>query len=310
MSIPETGEARACRPVRRATRGRFPHLPCALLLALPLLAAAPARAAAFADVNQQSLRYNLSGEGRQTVVLLHEMGMTLESWDPIMPALEAHYRVLRYDLRGFGLSQKIAGTVTFADEVADLKALLDTLRIDGPVALVGGAVGGAVALQFAAAYPERVRALVGLSPATGAANDAQRTLLLASADHVERTPMRDYLDASFDDIYPVALRRGHPERVAAFRGQQLSTDRASMAATLRMIAGTDFAPVLKSVQCPSLIVAAALYAQRPLDSVRAVADALPRGRFAVLQTGHFIATESPELLTPLLLDFLAAPQGR
>ena len=63
----------------------------------------------FAQVNQTSLRYQLSGNGPRTIVLLHELGMSLESWDDIVSELSRAHRVLRYDLRGFGLSEKLRG---------------------------------------------------------------------------------------------------------------------------------------------------------------------------------------------------------
>ena len=118
---------------------------------------------AFAQVNQTSLRYQLTGTGARTIVLLHELGLTLESWDDVIGELSRTLRVLRYDLRGFGLSEKLRGAVTIEDEVEDLRALLDDLGISEPVTLVGGAVGGAIALRFAAAHPQRVAAVMALS---------------------------------------------------------------------------------------------------------------------------------------------------
>ena len=117
----------------------------------------------FAQVNQTSLRYQLAGTGPRTIVLLHELGMSLESWDDIVSELSRSHRVLRYDLRGFGLSEKLRGAVTIEDEVDDLRGLLDTLGMTEPVTLVGGALGGAIALRFAAAEPQRVAAVMALS---------------------------------------------------------------------------------------------------------------------------------------------------
>ena len=59
------------------------------------------RALPWLDANGISIRFELAGHG-PSVVLLHEMGGTLESWDGIFPALSARSRTLRYDQRGFG----------------------------------------------------------------------------------------------------------------------------------------------------------------------------------------------------------------
>src|ERR1700760_573117 len=86
------------------------------------------------EVNGTSLRYELSGRGKTTLVLVHEMGGTLDSWEQVLPALNNSRQVLRYDTRGAGLSEKIGGRVTFDDMADDLAALLDAVGITGKVA--------------------------------------------------------------------------------------------------------------------------------------------------------------------------------
>jgi 3-oxoadipate enol-lactonase len=112
----------------------------------------------FAEVNGTALRYDLLGSGAATLVLIHEMGGTIESWDLVAPMLSTKRRVLRYDTRGAGLSQKIRPPLAIDSMVDDLVALLDELGIAGKVALAGIAVGGAIALHTAALCPQRVAA--------------------------------------------------------------------------------------------------------------------------------------------------------
>ena len=59
------------------------------------------------ETNGVVLRYELSGRGRVPLVLIHELGGSLEFWDPVLPAFQQAFRVLRYDLRGFGMSEKV-----------------------------------------------------------------------------------------------------------------------------------------------------------------------------------------------------------
>jgi 3-oxoadipate enol-lactonase len=269
--------------------------------ALPGSAPAPA-ATTWVEVNKVNLRYQLFGRG-PTVVLLHEMSMSLESWDDVLPAIVPGHQVLRYDLRGFGLSEKIRGTLTIDDEVEDLRALLAALQINGKVTLIGGAVGAAVALKFAALYPERVRGVLATSPAAYLATQPERAAAF-SGDHTLRET-----DNALDAVYPPALRAGHPERLARFRAIQYATDPGSHAATVRMIYSTAFADVLPKIQCPVEIVATALFA-RPVASFKELADAIPHGRLTVLQTGHFASMESPEMVVPLIRDFLKETDTR
>src|SRR5205085_12024156 len=123
----------------------------------------------FIEANSVGLRYELCGSGPRTVVLIHEMGGSLESWDEVAPRLAVSRRVLRYDTRGAGLSEKVRGALSIDTMVDDLAALMDALGVTGKVALAGIAVGGAIALHAAARLPQRISAAVVGSPAIGIA---------------------------------------------------------------------------------------------------------------------------------------------
>jgi len=67
------------------------------------------------ETNGVVLRYELSGAGRVPLLLIHELGGSLEFWDPVLPAFQQAFRVLRYDLRGFGMSEKGLCMESFAN---------------------------------------------------------------------------------------------------------------------------------------------------------------------------------------------------
>ena len=75
------------------------------------------------DINGTTLRYDIQGSGPATLVLIHEMGGTLESWDHVLPALRPGRRVVRHDWRGAGQSEKLGAPVTFHTMAADIAAL-------------------------------------------------------------------------------------------------------------------------------------------------------------------------------------------
>ncbi len=257
----------------------------------------------FMEVNGVALRYDLSGRGATTLVLIHEMGGTLESWDFVLPLLSARRRVLRYDTRGSGLSQKVRGALTIDTMVDDLVALMDALQITGQVALAGVAVGGAIALRAAVRVPQRVIAAVISSPAIGIAPD-RRAGVLARVERMEREGLHAVLD-SLDSSYPSELR-GDAERFAAFRARWLGNDPASYGAIYRMLAGMDLQADLARIACPALVIAGALDGTRPPALVEPVARAIPGARYAVLQTGHYAAVQTPELYARTITEFLDA----
>jgi 3-oxoadipate enol-lactonase len=259
----------------------------------------------FIEVNGTALRYDLTGDlaGTSTLVLIHEMGGTLESWDAVLPMLARNRRVLRYDTRGAGLSQKVRGPLSIDTMVDDLAALLDALGIAGKVAVAGVAVGGAIALHAAVRCPERIAAVVVSSPATGIASD-RRPAVLARVERMEREGLHAVAD-SLDSSYPPALR-GDAARFGAFRARWLGNDPWSFGAIYRMLVVTDLQPELPQVACPALVLAGALDGTRPPALVEPVARAIPGARYVVLETGHYAAVQTPELYAQAVAGFLDA----
>jgi 3-oxoadipate enol-lactonase len=258
----------------------------------------------FIEVNGVGLRYELAGSGERTVVLIHEMGGSLESWDEVVPRLAASRRVLRYDTRGAGLSEKVRGALSIDTMVDDLAALMDALGITGKVALAGIAVGGAIALHAAARLPQRISAAVVGSPAIGIAAE-RRAAVLARVDAIERNGMRSVVDDSMANGYPPELR-ADAARFAASRARWLGNDPASFGAIYRMLADMDLQPELQRIVCPALVIAGALDGTRPPALVEPVARPIPGARYAVLETGHYAPLQTPELYAQTITEFLDA----
>ena len=103
--------------------------------------------------------------------------------------------------------------------------------------------------------------------------------------------------------YPPELR-GDAARFAAFRARWLGNDPVSYAAIYRMLVGTDLQPELARIACPVLVIGGALDRVRPPALVEPVARAIPGARYKVLQTGHYMAVETPELVAAAIGDFL------
>jgi len=114
--------------------------------------------AAMAELPELRMRYLRAGEGR-TVVLLHDWPQSSYAWRRVIPELAKRYRVIVPDLRGTGGSERPALGYDKATIAEDLVALMSELRIER-AHLVGHGMGAMVAYAFAAAHPERVRALV------------------------------------------------------------------------------------------------------------------------------------------------------
>lgn len=254
------------------------------------------------EANGASLRCELRGQGGSTLVLVHEMGGTLESWDAVLPRLASGRRVLRYDTRGAGASSKIRGIAEIDQMADDLAALLDALDIPAPVALAGCAVGGAIAVRFAARFPARVAALIAMAPALGVAPE-RRQATLERARLAEEQGMGPGADAVFDATWPPPLRRDMAS-FRSYRAKWLANDPHSFAAINRMLAGLDMAADLAAIACPTLLLAGEFDQLRPPALIEPLAQQIKDARFVALPTGHFMAVQTPAPVAARIDDFL------
>ena len=92
-----------------------------------------------------------------SVVLLHELGGTLNSWNKVAPRLAQNYRVLRYDQRGSGLSEKVRQDFSNDVLVEDFEALAKALGLAPPYHFVTVAAAATQALRFLEKHPGRRR---------------------------------------------------------------------------------------------------------------------------------------------------------
>jgi 3-oxoadipate enol-lactonase len=116
----------------------------------------------YCDLPGTSLYYEISGEGTP-VVFLHGNPSDLSVWDSQIEPFTQRYKMVRYDLRGFGRSKPSSEPYSHAE---DLKFLLDCLGFDR-VYLVGWSMGGGAVVNFALSYPERVKAMVLVDSSLG-----------------------------------------------------------------------------------------------------------------------------------------------
>jgi pimeloyl-ACP methyl ester carboxylesterase len=113
-------------------------------------------------VNGVEIAYEDVGSG-DALVLVHGSWGSHHTWDAVVPALAEDHRVITYDRRGHSDSEGTDGQGKFAEDVADLAALVEALDAV-PAWVVGSSVGAVIALRLAATRPELVRGLVVHEP--------------------------------------------------------------------------------------------------------------------------------------------------
>lgn len=251
-----------------------------------------------------SLRYRISGGGRHGLVLLHELGGGLESWDEVVRELGDEFRVLRFDQRGAGFSEKPRSEFTLADHVADLERVIAAAGFQPPFHIAGVAAGAAIAVLYAAAHPGAVGKLALCAPAL-TADPARRDYLAERSAAAVKGGMRAIADTVLARSYPETTIR---DRAAfqAYRARFLANDPVCYAYANMALANVDLADTLRRLDSPVLVVAGDKDMVRPLDDVRSLAESVPASAFLPLDAGHLVPVQAaPELSDALRSFFLA-----
>ena len=257
----------------------------------------------FTSANGISFHYKLAGRSGPVVVLLHEMGGTLHGWDAVAPGLSDGFRVLRYDQRGAGLTEKVRRPFSNETAVEDLEGLLAQLELAPPYHVVAVAAASTQALLFRERHPDRVASLVLCNPALGV-DPSRAGQLDERADLAEREGMRAVLSVTLDKSFPPEL--ADRETYEKYRGRYLANDPVGFAFANRMLARTNVADMLPRIHCPTMVVAGRRDSVRPPAASEAIAGKIPGARFELIDAGHFMPTTAPAALLALLEDFLRA----
>lgn len=111
-------------------------------------------------IDGRKLRVDQVGDpANPPVVLVHGIGRFLEDWDELSERLADDYRVIRFDVPGFGYSDPLPGPIDQPSLARGIAPILDAMSETRPVHMVGNSLGGAITMEFAAAHPERVRSM-------------------------------------------------------------------------------------------------------------------------------------------------------
>ncbi len=258
------------------------------------------------DANGISIRFELAGHG-PSVVLLHEMGGTLESWDGIFPALSSRYRTLRYDQRGSGLSEKVRQPITTELLVEDLEAVLQESALPPPYHFVTVAAATMQALIYMTRHPDRIASFVFCNPFTGA--DPSRVAALEErAGLAEREGLRKAIPITLDRSWPPDI--GDRAAYAVYRGRYLAHDPVCFASLNRAIARPNVTHLARDIGRPTMVVAGRFDQVRSAAASEQFAHTIPGARFELIDAVHMMPAQAPAALLALLEDFLGAQSAR
>jgi 3-oxoadipate enol-lactonase len=249
------------------------------------------------------LAFDDAGRG-DCVVLIHGHPFDRTLWAPQVVALSDGFRVVAPDLRGFGRSPVTPQLVTMREYAADVEELLDGLEI-ARAAIVGLSMGGLVAMELAAARPERYWA-IGLVATTMEPPTARdRATRLERAAAVDRDGMAVLVDYMHTGLYGPACPPAVRARVDAMMA---AAPPAGAAAALRGRAERpDYRPLLADLDIPALVCAGSADPWSTHAVTAEIAASLKRQETVIIDgVGHLPNLEAEPKFNRALEAFLRA----
>ncbi|AFM22956.1 alpha/beta fold hydrolase [Desulfomonile tiedjei] len=250
----------------------------------------------FAEIRGRQIYYEIHGQG-PTVVLLHHGFSSLNMWKGVYPALvEAGYRVVLYDRRGYGRSERgpdfedfyLSGTFC-QENCQDLKQLSHELNL-GRFHMVGQCEGGVIAVHYAADFPDQVVSI------TTSSTLCYSHVTMAEFNAAKFPKAFHELDAQVRDKLLLWIGEEHAEslyEMARTKGGAYGSDKF------------DIRPLLPLVQCPALVLYPDRSALFEVEQAVTFYRSLKNGELAVLpKCGHNTYDQQPELYIRHVLDFL------
>lgn len=263
--------------------------------------------------------FRMVGEG-PTVLLIHGIGSSSDTWANLLPELAHRYRVIAPDLLGHGCSDKPRGDYSVPAFANGIRDLLEILDID-MVTLVGHSLGGGVAMQFAYQFPERTERLVLVS--TGGAGRSVTPWLRAASLPGAHLALSSLRLSTVRAQTATALRllrvfgtgpgQDAPDVLRVVDALQDPASRDAFLRTLRAVVDWRGQVVTMLDRCyltagmPTLLVGGSRDRVVPARHAEWVHAAMPGSRLEIFEgAGHFLFHDEPQRFLAVLVDFIAA----
>jgi 3-oxoadipate enol-lactonase len=254
-----------------------------------------------------------SASPAETVLLHHGYARNMLFWQPLVPLLAAHSRVLRFDARGCGETTKTPPGDAYALErfVEDAVGLLDALSIDR-VHWVGESSGGILGLVAALTHPERLRTLTVCDTPFKRTADIAATYTVGETDRA----------AAFDKYgvggwcrktlsYRLDTSRATPELCEWYIDQMDRTPKDIAVALEKMIGRGDLWPRLPEITTPTLILAGEKSAIATEAMMNEMQSRMPSAKLVAIRGfGHGVNVLAPDKCAAEIRSFIEASRTR
>ena len=243
-------------------------------------------------------------EGAPVLVLAHSLGTNLHLFDRLMPEFLRHFRVVRYDARGQGVSTISPGPYSIAQLGQDALAILDALKLE-KVHWLGLSQGGCVGLWLLSHAPERIgrAVLANVGAQIGAPDMWNERIKIAQEKGLD-----GLAPAVLETWFTKSFREHHPREVDHFWEMLLATPAEGYAGVCAALRDMDLREAIRTISNPVLIIVGRHDPITPPGVGALVASAISSAKLVTLETAHLSCVEDPAGFSRAALEFLTAEE--
>jgi 3-oxoadipate enol-lactonase len=227
-----------------------------------------------------------------------------------VPVFSRRYRVLTYDVRGYGQTETPAEGYSNDTLVQDLYELLKALRIR-ETCVLGYSMGGRVALGLALSHPEMVKALILANSPVAAIQRNEEEMQAMMKLRQQRLEMveKQGLVPIMDESTAMVFSPGWPEKnkavVEQYKKIRLKNNPKAYLVAMRAMNWNAPQPDVSGIKCPTLIIAGEKDGLMGAESSREGQKLIRGSQLKIMATGHAAYIEKPEEFNATVLEFLA-----
>ncbi len=237
----------------------------------------------------------------RALMFSNSLGTDLRIWDRLVALLPSDLRIIRYDMRGHGLSQAPEPPYHMGDLVSDASGLIDHFGLSD-VVFVGLSIGGLVAQGLAAERPDVMR---GMVLADTAAKIGTEDMWAQRIAETKRCGIAGMSDAVMARWFSPKFRQERPPELDMWRAMLTRTPQAGYVGCCEAIAHTDLWESTARLTLPTLVVVGREDGATPPDLVRETAGLIDGADFQIIaRAGHLPCIEQPQVMADLLMGFL------
>ncbi|MFT7533600.1 MAG: pimeloyl-ACP methyl ester carboxylesterase [Gammaproteobacteria bacterium] len=253
------------------------------------------------------MKINLTEQGQgDPLILIHGLGSNLQSWDTSANLLSKRFRVIRYDLRGHGLSDVPQGPWVLDEFVDDLEEVCRKTGVE-QVRLAGFSLGGLITQGFCLRHSERVKQAVILSAIAGRTEEEQQRVAIR-VQNLEQNKLDTNIELALERWFSPQFRQQHPDRVAGRLAALKATDPIGYLHAYRVFSLSDLGDQLHRITTPCLVMTGEGDPGSNVRMANFMHEEIANSQLDILPVlRHSVLVEAPELIASKLDQFFQVP---